>query len=112
MRGATEPLPAYAYHRNNAVFMIPRSGPNRGVAFRFANMPVQAEGTGPYFSPDGTTLFFNVQHPGEDTPNRGRARPNDPQTFTSWWPGGNRTARTGTPGAPKPSTVAVVLAEG
>jgi uncharacterized protein len=112
MRGATEPAPTYAYHRNNAVFMIPRSGPNRGVAFRFANMPVQAEGTGPYFSPDGTTLFLNVQHPGEDTPNVEGARPNDPRTFTSWWPRGNRTAGTGTPGVPKPSTVAVVLAEG
>jgi secreted PhoX family phosphatase len=51
------------YHANNAVFYIPRSGPNRGVAFRFANMPIQAEGTGPYFTPDERTLFVNVQHP-------------------------------------------------
>jgi secreted PhoX family phosphatase len=107
LRGGLEPKPAYAYHRNNAVFMIPRSGPNRGVAFRFANMPVEAEGTGPFFTPDGSTLFINVQHPGEETPNRENARYEDPQTYSSWWPEGNRTARTGTPGKPKPSTVAV-----
>ena len=57
-----------AYHRNNAVFMVPRTGPNAGIGFRFANMPIEAEGTGPYFTPDEQTLFVNVQHPGEETP--------------------------------------------
>ncbi len=90
-----------------AVFMLPARGPNRGVAFRFANMPVEAEGTGPYFSPDGSTLFINVQHPGEETPSREGARYGDPATYSSWWPGGNRTAQTGRRGKPKPSTVAV-----
>jgi secreted PhoX family phosphatase len=32
--------------------MIPTSGRNRGVAFRFANGPIEAELTGPYFTPD------------------------------------------------------------
>ena len=36
--------------RNNAMFMVP-SRRNKGVAFRFANRPVQAR-TGPYFTPD------------------------------------------------------------
>ncbi|HWT23937.1 MAG TPA: alkaline phosphatase PhoX [Solirubrobacteraceae bacterium] len=112
LRGSTEPKREYAYHRNNAVFMIPRSGPNRGVAFRFANMPVEAEGTGPYFTPDGSTLFINVQHPGEETPSRDGARPDDPQTFSSWWPDGNRTAGTGTPSKPRPSTVMVTREAG
>jgi uncharacterized protein len=106
LAGSTSAKPAYAYHLNNAVFMIPARGPNRGVAFRFANMPVEAEGTGPYFTPDGSTLFINVQHPGEVTPDAGGVY-GDPSTYTSWWPGGNRTAGTGTPGAPKPSTVVV-----
>jgi secreted PhoX family phosphatase len=35
------------------------------VAYRFATMPNDAEGTGPYFTPDESTLFVNVQHPGE-----------------------------------------------
>jgi secreted PhoX family phosphatase len=41
-------------------------GGHRHLAFRFANMPAEAEGTGPYFTPDERTLFLNVQHPGED----------------------------------------------
>ncbi len=73
LSGATSRKEYYEYHRNNAVFMIPSSGPNAGVAFRFANMPVESEGTGPYFTPDEETLFVNVQHPGEETPG-GRRR--------------------------------------
>ena len=45
----------YAYHKNNAMFMVPTSGPNKGIAFRFANGPVECEITGPYFTPDGRT---------------------------------------------------------
>jgi secreted PhoX family phosphatase len=112
LRGGTSPKQPYAFHRNNAMFMIPRRGPNRGVAFRFANMPVEAEGTGPYFSPDGSILFINVQHPGEETPNRDGARYDDPQTYSSWWPRGNRTGGTGTPGKPRPSTVVVTRERG
>jgi uncharacterized protein len=110
LAGSSSEKPAYAYHLNNAVFMIPGRGPNRGVAFRFANMPVEAEGTGPYFTPDGSTLFLNVQHPGEVTPDADGVY-GDPSTYTSWWPGGNRTAGTGTPGVPLPSCV-VVTREG
>lgn len=94
-----------AYHRNNAVFMLPRSGPNAGVAFRFANMPVEAEATGPYFTPDEQTLFINVQHPGEETPNKGGVYGN-PSTYTSYWPKGNKTTGQN-PSAPIPSLVAI-----
>jgi secreted PhoX family phosphatase len=90
------------FHANNAVFMVPRTGPNAGVAFRFANMPVHAEGTGPYFTPDEKTLFVNVQHPGEES----EGDPNDVQAYTSWWPQGNRTAGQ-TPAKPIPSTVMI-----
>ena len=38
-----------------------------GLAFRVAAAPSDAEATGPAFSSDMRTLFFNVQHPGEDT---------------------------------------------
>lgn len=40
--------------------------PTYGLAFRVAAVPSDAEQTGPAFTPGMTTLFFNVQHPGED----------------------------------------------
>jgi uncharacterized protein len=98
----------YAYHENNAMFMVPTSGPNRGIAFRFANGPVECEITGPYFTPDEETLFANLQHPGETT----RLTATAPgvfcqeTTYTSWWPEGNKTAGD-LPSTPRPSTVVI-----
>jgi secreted PhoX family phosphatase len=40
--------------------------PTYGLAFRVAAVPSDAEATAPTFSPGMSTLFFNVQHPGED----------------------------------------------
>ena len=72
--------------------MVPRTGPNAGVGFRFANMPIEAEGTGPYFTPDEQTLFVNVQHPGEETPTAAKGGVyGDVSTYTSYWPKGNKT---------------------
>ena len=97
----------YDFHDNNAVFMIPTRGPNAGVAFRFANMPIEAEGTGPYFTPDEKTLFVNVQHPGEQSGVLGSASVfGQPTTYTSYWPDGNKTTGRN-PSEPIPSTVAV-----
>jgi uncharacterized protein len=98
----------YEYHKNNAMFMVPTAGSNRGVGFRFANGPVDCEMTGPYFTPDEGTLFVNIQHPGETT----GIRANSPgifgqeATYTSWWPEGNRTTGDN-PATPLPSTVAI-----
>jgi uncharacterized protein len=98
----------YAYHKNNAMFMIPTSGRNRGVAFRFANGPVEAELTGPYFTPDEETLFLNVQHPGEVTGISATSSGvfGQEATYTSWWPEGNKTTGEN-PHIPMPSTVAI-----
>lgn len=103
-----QPNNAYTYHKNNAMFMVPTSGPNRGVGFRFANGPVECELTGPYFTPDEETLFVNVQHPGETTGIRSTSPGifGQEQTYTSWWPEGNRTANEN-PSTPMPSTVAI-----
>ena len=98
--------PNFAWHGNNAIFYVPLRGRNANTAFRFANAPVEAELTGPTFLHQQKTLFLNVQHPGEETPNRGGV-PGNPATYTSWWPEGNRTAGTGTPGKPRPSLVAI-----
>lgn len=37
-----------------------------GKAFRIASAPSDAEATGPAFTPDMTTFFASIQHPGED----------------------------------------------
>jgi secreted PhoX family phosphatase len=106
-----QPSNAYTYHKNNAMFLVPASGPNKGVAFRFANGPVDCELTGPYFTPDEETLFVNVQHPGETT----AIDADSPgvfgteATYTSWWPEGNRTANDN-PSTPMPSTLAITRA--
>ena len=100
----------YAYHKNNAMFMVPTSGPNRGVAFRFANGPVECEITGPYFTPNEKTLFCNVQHPGENTSSTDEAVFGQETTYTSWWPEGDKTAGDNA-STPKPSTVAISRVE-
>lgn len=76
----------YAFHGNNALFVIPMKGRLAGQAFRVATAPMDAELTGPCFSPDGKTLFLSIQHPGINS--RG------PENLTSHWPdGGNKIPR-------------------
>jgi secreted PhoX family phosphatase len=48
--------------------------PSTGRAFRVVAMPGDAEATGPAFSAGMGTLFFAVQHPGEDTASTWPAR--------------------------------------
>ena len=86
------------YHANNAMFYVPTDeDPEDRIAFRFANMPVEAEGTGPYFTPDEDTLFVNVQHPGELANLNATSVFGQPATYTSYWPDGNKT-----PNEPQP----------
>ena len=49
----------------DALFAIPTEGPERGFARRFFTGVPGAEITGPCFTPDCSTLFVSVQHPGE-----------------------------------------------
>ena len=44
--------------------------------------PRDAELTGPFFAPDGKTLFLSVQHPGENS--------SGPDDLTSHWPNGGK----------------------
>jgi secreted PhoX family phosphatase len=61
--------------------------PATGEVRRFLTGPVNAEITGATFTPDGRTMFVNVQHPGEPPSNR-----SDPAQVThlSRWPDGGR----------------------
>ncbi len=50
---------------NDGLFAVPTEGEERGYAKRFFQVPDGAECTGPVFTPDNSTLFVAVQHPGE-----------------------------------------------
>lgn len=76
---------------NNGLYYIPMHGPHAGQALQVASAPVDAEFTGPTFSPDYKTLFLSVQHPGAET--------EDPKNPTSTWPDRK--------GLPKSSVVAI-----
>jgi secreted PhoX family phosphatase len=86
------PKGPYAPFGNNGLFYIPMSGPDAGRAFQVASAPMDAEFTGPYFSPDGGTLFLAVQHPGEESKSK--------TELTSHWPRGGVEI-------PRPSVVAI-----
>lgn len=72
----------YKKFGHNGLFVIPRRGPQAGEVIKVASAPVEAELTGPFFSPDQKTLFLAVQHPGEKTKEVGK--------YTSTWPRKNK----------------------
>lgn len=81
----------YESFKNNGLFLVPRSGEQAGEVIQVASAPSDAELTGPFFSPDGKSLFLSVQHPGENS---------RPGNLTSHWPdGGDAT--------PRPSVVVI-----
>lgn len=82
----------YMPFKNNSLFVIPRHGEEAGKVIRVASAPKDAELTGPWFSPDGKTLFLSVQHPGEQTIDKNKP--------TSTWPFDNDNI-------PKPAVVAI-----
>ena len=51
---------------NDSLYAAAVSGPQRGATRCFLNGPTGCEVTGPCFTPDGTTLFVSIQHPGDD----------------------------------------------
>jgi len=83
--------PEYLPFKNNGLFVLIRNGIQSGEIIQVASAPIDAEFTGPCFSPDGKTLFLSVQHPGERSPSI--------NNLTSTWP--NRK------GSPKPSVITI-----
>ena len=59
-----------------------------GEVRRFLTGPTNCEITGATLTPDGTTMFVNIQHPGE-TPSD-RSDPDEPGKFSKWPGGGGR----------------------
>ena len=70
--------PEYLPFKNNGLFVLIRGGIQAGQIIQVASAPIDAEFTGPCFSPDGKTLFLSVQHPGE--------RSSSINHLTSTWP--------------------------
>lgn len=87
-----EDKPYYPF-KNNSLFVIPRHGKDAGKVIRVVSAPTDAELTGPWFSPDGKTLFLSVQHPGEQS--------KSVTDLTSHWPSGKEDD------IPKPAVVAI-----
>ena len=78
--------------------VVTRVGAAPGTKLRrFLVGPKECEITGIAETPDGQTLFVNIQHPGEDTP---AGSIGNPAAFTSHWPDGG-AAR------PRSATVAI-----
>lgn len=50
---------------NNGAFVVQTAGPERGRVVQIASGPVGCEVCGCEYTPDGTTLFLSIQHPGE-----------------------------------------------
>jgi uncharacterized protein len=76
---------------NQMLACDPRTGDTR----RFLTGPTHCEITGCAFTPDGRTMFINVQHPGE-TPSD-RSDPAEPAKFSNWpdyQPGGRPRSAT------------------
>jgi uncharacterized protein len=71
-----------------------------GEVRRFLTGPTNCEITGATQTPDGTTMFINIQHPGENASDR--SDPADPTKFSKW-PTGTR---------PRSATVAIRRVDG
>lgn len=86
---------AELYGDHDALYVVPTEGAERGFVRRFLTGVPGCEITGPCFSPDGTTLFVSVQHPGEG------GTLSDPHSL---WPDGGLPSR--------PSVLAIRAADG
>lgn len=88
MSGSLMHQEPYTDFKNNGLFLVPRTGPKAGEVIQIASAPSDAELTGPFFAPDGKTLFLSIQHPGE------YSNTLEPEDLTSNWPdGGNAIPR-------------------
>ncbi len=82
----------------DGIYGVDTEGPARGLPKLLFACPKGAEATGPFFTPDGTTLFVSVQHPGEDSETTA--------SLSTLWPDFKEG------GLPRPAVVAIQRADG
>ncbi|RZT95363.1 PhoX family protein [Rivibacter subsaxonicus] len=83
--------------------------PSADTLRRFLVGPVDCEITGCAETPDGQTLFANIQHPGETI---SAANVADPGKYLSHWPGNAGYGAGGATARPRSATVAIVKTGG
>jgi secreted PhoX family phosphatase len=87
--------------RADGVWAIETEGEARGTSKHFFRCPAGAELCGPYFSPDDTTFFMAIQHPGEGDEDDPNAKPATFENPATRWP----DFKDGMP--PRPSVLAI-----
>ncbi len=87
--------------RADGVWALETEGAARGTSKLFYRVPNGAELCGPEFTPDMTTFFVAVQHPGEPDEDDPNARPASFNSVSTRWP----DFKEGVP--PRPSIVAI-----
>ena len=80
---------------NDGLYAVPVDGPERGYLRQFFSAVTGSEVSGPIFTPDNTSLFLSIQHPGEG---------GTYEEPTTRWPDGA--------GAPRPSLVVIQAEDG
>lgn len=83
--------------------------PTADVLKRFLVGPVDCELTGAAETPDGKTLFVNIQHPGESI---SKANIGDAGKFSSHWPGNTGYGAGGANARPRSATIAITKNDG
>ncbi|WP_018043460.1 PhoX family phosphatase [Methylobacterium sp. 88A] len=72
--------------RNDGIWAMETEGQGRGTGKHFFRVPNGAEMCGPYFTPDDTTFFVAVQHPGEADEEDPKAMPATFEAPSTRWP--------------------------
>ncbi|MDB5929890.1 MAG: phosphatase [Polaromonas sp.] len=83
--------------------------PTADTLKRFLVGPMDCEITGCTETPDGKTVFINIQHPGERIT---KATISDPSKFTSHWPGNAGYGAGGATARPRSATIVITKNDG